>query len=109
MGFAIGTWRSEVLRFTQGEVKQTHIRPQALHCEANSRPTRAASLIHATDLLRLKKRHICPVDKCDVFRGGPDRIRTDDPYNANVMRSQLRYRPIDMGNGVAYMIIIPWA
>ena len=25
--------------------------------------------------------------------GGPDRIRTDDPYNANVMRSQLRYRP----------------
>ena len=26
--------------------------------------------------------------------GGPDRIRTDDPYNANVMRSQLRYRPI---------------
>ena len=26
--------------------------------------------------------------------GGPDRIRTDDPYNANVMRSQLRYRPV---------------
>ena len=25
--------------------------------------------------------------------GGPDRIRTDDPYNANVVRSQLRYRP----------------
>lgn len=25
---------------------------------------------------------------------GPDRIRTDDPHNANVMRSQLRYRPI---------------
>lgn len=25
--------------------------------------------------------------------GGPDRIRTDDPHNANVMRSQLRYRP----------------
>ena len=24
---------------------------------------------------------------------GPDRIRTDDPHNANVMRSQLRYRP----------------
>ena len=29
-----------------------------------------------------------------VLFGGPDRIRTDDPYNANVMRSQLRYRPI---------------
>ena len=26
--------------------------------------------------------------------GGPDRIRTDDPYNANVVRSQLRYRPL---------------
>ena len=25
--------------------------------------------------------------------GGPDRIRTDDPYNANVVRSQLSYRP----------------
>ena len=29
-----------------------------------------------------------------AFSGGPDRIRTDDPHNANVMRSQLRYRPI---------------
>ena len=26
--------------------------------------------------------------------GGPDRIRTDDPHNANVMRSQLRYKPM---------------
>ena len=25
--------------------------------------------------------------------GGPEEIRTPDPYNANVMRSQLRYRP----------------
>ena len=33
--------------------------------------------------------------KCSHFRRfyGPDRIRTDDPHNANVMRSQLRYRP----------------
>lgn len=30
------------------------------------------------------------------FRG-PDRIRTDDPYNANVVRSQLRYKPISSG------------
>ena len=28
-----------------------------------------------------------------LFRG-PDRIRTDDPHNANVVRSQLRYKPI---------------
>ena len=25
--------------------------------------------------------------------GGPEEIRTLDPYNANVVRSQLRYRP----------------
>ena len=29
-----------------------------------------------------------------VFFRGPDRIRTDDPHNANVVRSQLRYKPI---------------
>ena len=28
--------------------------------------------------------------------GGPEEIRTPDPYNANVMRSQLRYRPISL-------------
>ena len=26
--------------------------------------------------------------------GGPEEIRTPDPYNANVMRSQLRYGPM---------------
>lgn len=26
--------------------------------------------------------------------GGPEGIRTLDPYNANVMRSQLRYGPV---------------
>ena len=25
---------------------------------------------------------------------GPDEIRTHDPYNANVVRSQLRYNPM---------------
>ena len=38
-----------------------------------------------------QKKHL---PKQVLFIGGPDRIRTDDPYNANVMRSQLRYRPI---------------
>ena len=32
------------------------------------------------------------------FIGGPEEIRTPDPYNANVMRSQLRYRPIRIGS-----------
>ena len=30
----------------------------------------------------------------DFLFGGPEEIRTPDPYNANVMRSQLRYRPM---------------
>ena len=30
----------------------------------------------------------------EFFRGGPEEIRTPDPYNANVMRSQLRYGPV---------------
>ena len=29
-----------------------------------------------------------------LFPGGPEEIRTPDPYNANVMRSQLRYGPL---------------
>ena len=36
--------------------------------------------------------------------GGPDRIRTDDPHNANVMRSQLRYRPKWRGMGCLFII-----
>lgn len=28
------------------------------------------------------------------FFSGSDRIRTDDPHNANVVRSQLRYKPV---------------
>ena len=32
--------------------------------------------------------------KGELFVGGPEGIRTLDPYNANVMRSQLRYRPM---------------
>ena len=35
--------------------------------------------------------------------GGPEEIRTPDPYNANVMRSQLRYGP--MGFSVCLSII----
>ena len=31
------------------------------------------------------------------FFGGPEEIRTPDPYNANVMRSQLRYGPVVTG------------
>ena len=37
------------------------------------------------------------------LHGGPDRIRTDDPHNANVMRSQLRYRP--MSKTISSLII----
>ena len=30
--------------------------------------------------------------------GGPEESRTPDPYNANVVRSQLRYRPVRHGS-----------
>ena len=36
--------------------------------------------------------------KSDDFRGffgGLEEIRTPDPHNANVVRSQLRYKPVD--------------
>ena len=33
--------------------------------------------------------------------GGPEEIRTPDPYNANVMRSQLRYGPKFYSNYIA--------
>ena len=35
------------------------------------------------------------------FFGGPEEIRTPDPYNANVMRSQLRYGPMDYRDIIA--------
>ena len=38
--------------------------------------------------------------------GGPEEIRTPDPYNANVMRSQLRYRPKYLRQRVAASCII---
>ena len=41
----------------------------------------------------LKKFHT-PVG-CGIF-GGLEGIRTLDPYNANVVRSQLRYKPNDL-------------
>ena len=34
------------------------------------------------------------IRKTDGVFYGPDRIRTDDPHNANVVRSQLRYKPV---------------
>ena len=36
------------------------------------------------------------VSKLRCFFGGPEEIRTLDPHNANVVRSQLRYRPISL-------------
>ena len=50
------------------------------------KPFRAPNLAHFYGLILQRARF--------VYFGGPDRIRTDDPHNANVVRSQLRYRPI---------------
>ena len=73
--------------------------------------SRAQAKVHRTVAFNLSN----PISECHIKKehhsdgvvflfGGPDRIRTDDPYNANVMRSQLRYRPIRMGVSVT---IIP--
>ena len=35
--------------------------------------------------------------QCASFPGGLEGIRTLDPHNANVVRSQLRYKPISCG------------
>ena len=40
----------------------------------------------------INKKQACQIGK--PVCGGPEEIRTPDPYNANVMRSQLRYGPV---------------
>ena len=40
-------------------------------------------------------------EKACSSSGGPEEIRTPDPYNANVMRSQLRYGPMDYRDIIA--------
>ena len=42
--------------------------------------------------LFLHRKIVTPRWDVTIF-GGPEEIRTLDPYNANVVRSQLRYRP----------------
>ena len=39
---------------------------------------------------------------CFIF-GGLEEIRTPDPHNANVVRSQLRYEPVDTANYTAVL------
>ena len=46
-------------------------------------------------LLFQRNKAVRPNGQTALF-GGPEEIRTPDPYNANVMRSQLRYRPMGM-------------
>ena len=40
------------------------------------------------------------VSKLRFLFGGPEEIRTLDPHNANVVRSQLRYRPVGLPGGM---------
>ena len=41
-----------------------------------------------------------------LFFGGPEEIRTPDPYNANVMLSQLRYGPISLSESRTIITLI---
>ena len=42
----------------------------------------------------------------DLFFGGLEGIRTLDPHNANVVRSQLRYKPVSRGFPAAKIILL---
>ena len=42
----------------------------------------------------MKRNNLCLADKGCFFSGGLEGIRTLDPHNANVVRSQLRYKPM---------------
>ena len=60
-----------------------------------------AGIESRAETVELQAHHFCKKlqksrETCNftAFPGGPDRIRTDDPYTANVVRSQLRYRPV---------------
>ena len=55
--------------------------------------------LHLRISLRVIKKEARPEGVSAV--GGPEEIRTPDPYNANVMRSQLRYGPMDYQDIIA--------
>ena len=81
--------------------------PGARH-RVRSCQRRAADKQQSTGLLHLhlrisfrvhqKKEH---AKRRALSFGGPEEIRTPDPYNANVMRSQLRYGPMDYPHIIA--------
>ena len=52
----------------------------------------------ASDIIRDQRERISlKKDRCSAsvfFPGGLEEIRTPDPHNANVVRSQLRYKPV---------------
>ena len=71
----------------------------------SSRPEqRSTGALHLTiRISRIPRKS--PPRRGGLFLGGPEGIRTLDPYNANVMRSQLRYRPrLRRGDGNYYML-----
>ena len=74
--------------------------PEEIRCTVELPPSRPAASIAPPEQCilffefpRYQKRS---PPTADFFFGGPEEIRTPDPYNANVMRSQLRYGPMGM-------------
>ena len=71
-----------------------------LHLKAkNSERQSVRNFLHIKVLLMLSFSGLCQKKPPRTIQsprrhGGPDRIRTDDPHNANVVRSQLRYKPV---------------
>ena len=82
-------WWNVPLRGTCNEIRPSLCEAE-FHCEAISHRAAAFHPSVRTDFTD-KKQH--PFGCC-FLSGGPEEIRTPDPYNANVVRSQLRYRPV---------------
>ena len=62
----------------------------------------------AMNLMRIfiYKKATVTQQKITVAYGGLEEIRTPDPHNANVVRSQLRYKPISF-TGILYPFQVP--
>ena len=67
------------------------IREAYIICGADIIAEAISSGPQGTDII--VKNLFCQVDKRGFLHGGLEGIRTLDPYNANVVRSQLRYKP----------------
>ena len=87
-------WAVDLRRFVQSRFGSVQPSPAAL--------IRAA--FNLSNLLVQNEMIPHPMDG-GSFHGGLEEIRTPDPHNANVVRSQLRYKPIACGIAAGHIIV----